>query len=138
MNEYHLLVGLNHLFLDKITIKIITQLRKLKGDHLLSGDSGLKNVWEEICAQVQGGDSYYHHEYQETANNFIKEELEKQPNSVIELICYLGSISHSEIAKVDDRPTIDHGVAELSDALWEKAGSYSNFSIRKYLDDVEG
>lgn len=137
MDEYRLLVELNRLFIDKITIKIITKLRKLKGDHLFSGDSGLKNVWEEICAQAQGENSYYHQEYQETTNNFIKEELEKQPKSVIELICYMGSISHSEISEADDQPTIDHGVAELSDALLEKAGSYSNFSIRKYLDGGE-
>lgn len=138
MDEYRVLVGLNRLFLDKITNRIITQLRKLKGDYLLSGDSGLKNVWEEICVQVQGGDSDYRQEYQETINNFIKEELERKPKSVIELICYMGSINHSEISEASDQPSIDHGIAELNDALLAKAGSYSNSCIRKYLDGNEG
>ncbi len=137
MDEYRLLVGLNRLFVDKITVRIITQLRKLKRNHLLSSDSGLKNVWEEICAQVQGGDSYYWEEYQETINKFIKEDLERKPKLVIELICYMGSITHSEISEANDRPSIYHGVAEINDALLEKAGSYSNSSIRKHLDGDE-
>jgi|JI9StandDraft_2_1071091.scaffolds.fasta_scaffold104463_2 hypothetical protein len=138
MDEYKLLVGLNHYFLDKITIKIITQLRKLKGDYLLSGDSGLKNVWEEICIQVQSENSNHWDVYQDTINKFIKEELDGMPKSVIELICYMGSVSHSEIPEEDDGPSIQHGIEELSDALLAKAGSYSNSTIRKYLDGDEG
>lgn len=37
----------------------IQRLQALKGRNLLSGDSGLQSVWEEICVQMQGQASHF-------------------------------------------------------------------------------
>lgn len=51
-------------------------LRQLKGDCMLSGDdSSLRNIWDEICAQKQGEESFYWSAYQETINQILLYEV---------------------------------------------------------------
>lgn len=38
---------------ERLVAKTIAALKKMGKDCMLSGDSGLKNVWEEVCVQVQ-------------------------------------------------------------------------------------
>ena len=38
---------------NRVVKKTVAALKKMGRDCMLSGDSGLKNVWEEVCVQVQ-------------------------------------------------------------------------------------
>ena len=40
-------------------------------------DTPLKNVWDEICVQVQSEESYFYSCYLDTARNYIHHEVEK-------------------------------------------------------------
>ena len=47
---------------------------------LLSGDdSGIRNTWDEVCAQVQGEQSFYWEAYEDTIDSVILSELRKLP-----------------------------------------------------------
>ncbi len=50
----------------------IGNLRKINSNDLLSGDSGLKDTWEEICVQVQGEESGYWEQYLETIDQVLE------------------------------------------------------------------
>jgi len=58
-------------------------IAKFKGmrDCMLSGDSGLRNIWEEICAQVQGEESCDWDTYVELIEDFIQGKVEQLPRS---------------------------------------------------------
>lgn len=56
----------------------VASLKSLGGDSLMSGeDSGLINVWEEICVQVRGEESVFWDAYQTVIDDFLRAELEK-------------------------------------------------------------
>ena len=57
-----------------------TRYRLQRMKDLLSGDdSGLRNTWDEVCAQVQGEQSFYGEEYEDTIDSVILSELRKLP-----------------------------------------------------------
>ncbi|EMS31165.1 hypothetical protein C943_02312 [Mariniradius saccharolyticus AK6] len=61
---------------NEIVRKCIRDLQRCKVT--LSGqDSGLINVWEEICVQIQGEYSFYWDSYEETVELFLQPYLEK-------------------------------------------------------------
>lgn len=45
-------------------------------DEMLSGDSGLANVWEEICAQVQGAQSADWSTYEDVIESLVHAKVE--------------------------------------------------------------
>jgi hypothetical protein len=45
----------------------------------LSGDSGLANVWEEICVQVQGEHSFFWETYLEMIETFVVGHVDELP-----------------------------------------------------------
>ena len=55
----------------QLTRKVISNLQQL--DSTLSGDdSGLINVWDEICVQVQDEQSWYWDSYMEVARSSLR------------------------------------------------------------------
>lgn len=102
--QLELLVNLYQDISNIVVPNVIEQLKNLNKDSLLSGDnSGLENVWEEICVQVQYEPSYYYEMYVITMDGIIKDELKKLPLSFQQLVSYLGvfneepdSIAYSE------------------------------------------
>jgi hypothetical protein len=60
---------------ESITTEIIAELKSYTAT--MSGDdSGLKNIWEELCVQVQGEESFYWEAYQETVRTSVLGRLE--------------------------------------------------------------
>lgn len=60
---------------ENLTTQVIAELKSYTAT--LSGDdSGLKTVWEEICVQVQGEESFYWEAYQETICTSVLGRLE--------------------------------------------------------------
>lgn len=60
----------------KIAKQVVEELQELKEDNLLSGeDSGLKNVWDEICVQVQKEQSIYWDMYISVIHSIIEKSM---------------------------------------------------------------
>jgi hypothetical protein len=69
-----------------ISQKVVGTLRKIT-DGMQSGDnSGLKNIWDEICVQMQDEQSTMWDAYEDTICHIIEFELDKQLINVIEAI----------------------------------------------------
>lgn len=54
--EQHLVAAWASQLSDKLIKDAIRSLEAMDSQEVLSGDSGLKNVWEEICVQVSMND----------------------------------------------------------------------------------
>jgi hypothetical protein len=120
----------------------------------LSGDdSGLRNAWEEICAQVQGEESFFWATYQQFMRDIVLAELEKLPSrdlAAIWLQTDAGWDWHSDFEheqqmagavsyRGHDTPAAPYGLDDIADLIVEEhllsmAGSYSNKNIRAYLE----
>ena len=112
-------------------------LLELRDKELLTSgnDSGLKNVWEEVCVQVQGEQSYYWDAYLVTINNFILDELSKQTAPVINLLNYVGSFDLYDGKDEDFEFLNEYGVQEISKKLLLEAEFYTNDRISAFLDN---
>ncbi len=138
-SDFQLLLALDSYYVEFISSVIISQLKIMKDECLLSGDdSGLKNVWEEICVQVQGDMSMYWEIYEDVIRNAITGVINKQPTSVQILLSYIGSID-SDIRSEDDEDlyTIipENAIKEVLENVLVKAGCYTNENITRFLDD---
>ncbi len=140
MTEFGLLIQFNGIHAEGICQIIIKKLKKLTDkDFLLAGDdSGLKNLWEEYCVQVQGEHSVYWELYRETIDDFIIEELNTQPEAVKVLLSYMQSLerdddtfSEAQSSYVYDE---DCAVTEIRNHLLAKATAFKNRNIDRYQD----
>jgi hypothetical protein len=134
-DEFRLLIDLSMIYKESVANKVIKGLRKLNNpDILLSGDnSGLRNLWDEICVQIQGEYSIHWDAYENTIDEFIWDELQKLHPAVKKTLEYMGSISQ-------DIPWQDMGpycaIYEVREQVLLEAGSFSNKRIENYLDNM--
>jgi hypothetical protein len=118
---------------NQIAGKVVVELQKLNDkDFLLSGeDSGLKNVWEEICVQAQCEYSLYWETYEDTIRNFITDELSNQPPVIQELMIHINSLDSTESDEDDYFNCID----EIFDLIIDKAGYFENERIIRFIEN---
>lgn len=130
LQEYKLLMELNTYHTKALVAKVVYDLQKLKGDgYVLSGEnSGLKNVWDEICVQIQGEYSFHWEAYESTIFNYIKEHFDNLPDAVKRLINYMSL--NDELDEMDD----SSGIREVFNQVLSKASDHTNVRIRTYLD----
>lgn len=142
MDEFNLLLELNRVHRNDSAEKVVKELITLDDkDMLTSGDdSGLKNVWEEICVQVKSEKSIHWDSYENTIENCISSELELQPKAIVDLLIYIGNIHEP-----DEVLNRNGAINDLLSDIWSKANLYTNINIEKYLngefsgeDDEEG
>jgi hypothetical protein len=138
-SEFGLLLNLSNIYKQPIVRSVIRQLIGLKDSSmLLSGDdSGLANVWDEICIQVQYEHSFYWSAYEETINNLIANELNKQPPAVKVLFSYLGRGEWATSDNEEECFEYDEASAckEIFEEVISEAGSYQNKRITRFLDN---
>lgn len=126
----------------RVTGAAIRKLQRMREGHLHSGpDSGLRDVWDEICVQVQGSRSVLWNHYEGVAWSVVRS--------------LLGEVSRVELHAVwvqtrggeewlddgddsptgEDRPYVEDEVVEyLLKALLRRAGDWSNARIRSYVE----
>lgn len=63
---------------NKLTKKVIRELQGMTKDLLSGEDSGLKNIWDEICVQVRFEHSIYWGVYLNVIETIIGSELDKR------------------------------------------------------------
>lgn len=87
---------------------VVKELQSLnKKEFLLSGDSDLRNVWEEISVQVQGETSYFWKAYEECIFGTIMNSYERQSDSFKSLVEHVVS---SKITRVPFFESVHKGV----------------------------
>ncbi len=138
-SEFELLFDISNYYTKEIAKKVVRNMKLLKDESmLLSGDdSGLKNVWEEYCVQIQGEESFYIHTYENIAAASIKEIYAKYPVPVKQAINYMGSIDQSE--ETEDSYNHDSfGIQETLKEVNRLAGNFENKRINNYLYNDSG
>lgn len=140
-SESDIVKALAHEIANKITRKTISGLQRMPYDSPLSGDdSGLKNIWDEICVQVQYEQSYYWDIYNETVKSFIEYDV-SELKDFEKLALWFQTDSYwdwdsdeedeKELPPLADSDIVDYLLAEY---IYPKAGEWTNTKIRKYLD----
>ena len=128
-NEFDLLLGVLTYHQSVLVEKIISELKALRDPNfLLSGDdSGLKNIWEEICSQVQGEESYHWDVYISTIEDFIETELKDLDERIYKVLKYLHFNGRTE-----DESALNQSI--LDDILFQ-AELFTNSNIEIFLND---
>lgn len=139
--EQHIVATWASQLTDKITSDAINALQQMDSDEMLSGDSGLKNVWEEICVQVQGEQSFFWETYIETMESLLAgnvELLDQGSHLALWAITDEGwNFLYDHHA--DDEGSVDVPINEeeivvmLMDKLLSKAADYESPSITRFL-----
>lgn len=140
----HLMLAWAKQLENKIVSRTISQLRNIT-DTLSGDDSGLVNTWDEICVQAQGVESFYGSMYDQTCEAIIEnfvEELSFNERQVLWINTPSGYAwwdKHADDCDWEKSFCIDNDdiVQMIFESLSEKAASYSNKRIRKYLDYYE-
>lgn len=127
---------------NKLIKDSISALEQMDSNELLSGDdSGLKNVWEEICVQVQYEESFFWDAYVKMMDGLLAGFVELLDNDAR---MALWAVTDEGWNYVYDHHADDEGVADvpvsedeivnkLKDELLSAASNYSNSNITKFL-----
>jgi hypothetical protein len=131
--EDQLLFDLHTFYVNLLSRNVISELQKLKENHfLLSGDdSGLTNVWEEICVQVQFEYSHSWDAYEDTILKFVSDEFGKQPIVIQNILNYVASINDSESEVVPDS---NDTIKEIYETILTIAADFTNQRISRFID----
>lgn len=124
---------------EKISLKVINETRKLK-DILSGEDSGLENVWDEICVQAQGEHSIFYDAYDDiirsislphikVLNKHEKLALWFQTNEGIHWL-NVSEDAPNEEQDFGDEEFLDY-IVNLN--IYAIANDYTNKRIRNYL-----
>jgi hypothetical protein len=120
--------------------KVIRNLQELDNGLQSGDDSGLTNTLEEICAQVQGEQSFLWDVFDLTARQVVQAEVGRMPEYEQEAI-WLQTPEGEDWDCEDEDSRARYPVAEdeiveylLSKYVYPAAGDWSNKRIRKYLE----
>lgn len=123
-----------------MTRRIIKQLRSMDQAMLSGDDSGLKNSWEEVCAQVQGEQSYFWDAYEDTIRQFLEDEVSRLPLHERRAVWLQteNGMAYLDLEE-EDSGSVPYSVDDIVQYMLDEyvlpaAVEYSNPRIRKYLD----
>ena len=135
ISEFSILCRLSSYYENSIVQRVIRNLKKLKVDDLLSSgdDSGLINVWEEICVQTQKEESFHWNLYEDLIKNEISLQFNKLPTEIRTLLNYKGSIEQEEDVETEKELYDDFGIQLLCSAVEIASLDYTNRRISRYL-----
>lgn len=128
-----------------ITRRTIRRLKQFTDEGVLPiGAGNLGSVWEEICVQVQGEQSLIWEAYLDTAESFVRPEVDaltKHERLAIWLVTEAGwdwlydnweQKDGDETAPVNDIEIVEF----LMSRLLEEAGAFDNKRIRHFLEGL--
>ena len=116
-----------------IAASIIRQLQGIKRDRGMMQSpesSGLINLWDEVCVQVQREYSVFWDAYEEFIRTIIEERVQKLPKEE-KLMIWLSSESFSEWADTFDEDDCDNAFSEFFPDGYE-----SDAVIQMIFDEV--
>jgi len=132
---------------DKIVGQAIRELEQMDGMEMLSGDdSSLKNVWEEICVQVQFEESADWDAYIETMESVLESQVQLL-SSDARLALWVTTDegwnyvydNHTDENGAANAPVFDGDIVNaIKDKLLAAASNYSTQNIDRFLMRLEG
>lgn len=135
MVEEKLLFEITNVYLDTLCRKAVRQIQRLPKEAMLSGDDTiLKNVWDEVCVQVQ---------YEEFNGwPFVEEMLrltctwliEESPPHIQRILFYAACLEN-EIEFDYECDFTEFASEILYDKVIEAASKYTNKRIELYLEN---
>lgn len=138
--EWMLILRVGDRVIEPPARRVIRTLRSMTEGRQSAYDSGLRNIWEEVCAQVQGNLSVMWDAYLEVIDSIALAEAKKMPRldqEIAWLLCDDGTdwscSDEAELAR--HVPVVIDQVAEvIRNRVLEVAGEWSNPAIRGYLE----
>lgn len=134
---------------EKVVPRAIRRLQQFRGDELLSGDSGLRDVWDEICVQVQYQFSPHWPAHQFLIERVVLDLLEGLPRTSLHALWLetdagqdwadeveeLGASATPTSEQPGPQLTFDQDdvVVYLRDRVIDAAADWSNGRIDRYL-----
>ncbi len=120
---------------------IVRGLQRMTEDLTSGDDSGLANVWDEVCVQVQLEHSFLWSAYVQTVRSLIEQKVNGL--AAFELwALWLQSVGGIDWSCSDEgeegRPpaNVDDVLPALMNEVWSAAADWSNSRIRAHLDDA--
>jgi hypothetical protein len=141
LSEAAVVAALGEVICKRLARKLIASIQKMD-DCLLSGDdSALKNVWDEICVQIQNEQSHSWDAYDDTVRRLAQVEVDRLRPHEREAIWLQSKEgvdwSYEEESSREPYPVLPHDIVEyLVDKVYTEAANWSNPRIREYLDPV--
>ena len=139
--EQHIVSAWAEQLAEKLIQDAIEALQKMDSAEMLSGDSGLKNVWEEICVQVQGEQSFFWDTYVETMEGLLEgyaELLNPDARMALWAVTDQGwdyiADHHADEQGAAQAPLDMHAIVDLlRDKLLAAAADFSNQRVERFL-----
>lgn len=131
--------------MEKLVKNLIRMFQKIKrnsGMMQSPEDSGLENLWDEICVQTQDEYSFYWETYVDYIKNVIDDEIEKmtlcqvlliwfQTEEFFELSCDTeDEENNNDLTFYNPEAVRDY----IFDKLLSESTDYHNARIEKYID----
>lgn len=135
---------------ERVSAKVIKNLRKVTQGMQSGDDTPLRNIWDEVCVQMKVEQSVMWDAYEETILDLIEQEVRKLDNVVIGAIWLQTDegedweseierqIEDGKINEYDVTVGYDEGaIAEyiLREYLLRAAADFTNKRIEKYIDE---
>src|SRR5436309_3104975 len=124
----------------RLTRRLIATLQKLNNGLLSGQDSGLKNTWDEICAQVQFEESFSWDVYDEAVRAVAASDVEKLLPHEREAIWLQTTAADDWDCEDESRrhpyPVLNEEIVNylVGEYIYSQAGNWSNHRLRSYLD----
>lgn len=123
----------------KVSGKIVRDLQKMTEGMQSGDDTPLKNVWDEICVQVQGEYSVMWDAYLDTITSLIRDEVEKLDIQTKQAIWLQTDEGIDWEIDNEDQNTATYCVEDITEYVLENfvlsaAANWGNKRIEKYLD----
>ncbi len=124
---------------EKISKRVIARLKKMTEGLGSGDDTPLKNIWEEVCVQMQHEYSFFWHVYLVTIEQIIEYEVAKVDPLLKEAI-WLQTNEGSDWAFSENNegkpPVLESDIINyiLKDFILAEAADYANKRIIKYLE----
>ena len=121
---------------EKIAHKVVRELQNLKNCTLSGDDSGLQNVWDEICVQVQYEESFEWEIYVDLIKKYISDQLESLKSELIKAM-WLETEEGDMYDWNEDKGWNEDAVVEyiLREHILSAADTHSNDRIRRFLNE---
>jgi hypothetical protein len=143
LSVFTIIRTLGNLVCQRVSRQVIRNLQELNDkDSLLSGDnSGLVNVWDEICVQMQLEESCFWEGYEDLIETFVRSYVEKLPDHERDaawLITFEGESWNCEPEDDRDPDPVFHDdiVKHISGYVLTTGNDWSNHRIRSYIDGL--
>ncbi|MBI3805397.1 MAG: hypothetical protein HY282_16740 [Nitrospirae bacterium] len=126
---------------QRYTAEVINLIKALPSNCRQSGDdSGLKNVWEEWKAQIQGEESPLFYAYEETIRGLCRSVIQALPQDEQSLLWLLsdGYFDSDNDSSSAGAPTLDAVEDELYNRIWSIGADEDLLSDQEEDEDLLG